>query len=288
VLAFFYFSSRSANKKDALNLLSSVLLQLSYQSDDFYRVLSSAFPESAGSASPPPRRDIDTLRTYLRRILTLEQQVTIYFVIDALDECASPSEQHLDYQSWIQTRGREDVFKILEELLDLKLPHLRLCVTSRLETDIEEVLEPFNPRKVSLDTQPGHIETLAQFVKLSVNSDRTMQKWSDETKDLVIDTLGKESGGMYVIIVVMLRTELSCDGFQVSVGRLSVEDTAHLLRAGCPGYFKGITKDSRRDVRKHIKQHPREEAEIRPSHVSVAYSFFSAAVRPGACRSHSV
>ena len=244
MLAFFYFSSRSANKKDALNLLSSILLQLSYQSDDFHRVLSSAFPESAGSASPPPRRDIDTLRTYLRRILTLEQQVTIYFVIDALDECASPSKQHLDYQSWIQTRGREDVFKILEELVDLKLPHLRLCVTSRLETDIEEVLEPFNPHKVSLDTQPGHIETLAQFVKLSVNSDRTMQKWSDETKDLVVDTLGKESGGMYVIIVVMLRAEVLCDGFQVSVGRLSVEDTAHLLRTRCPGYFKGIAKDS--------------------------------------------
>lgn len=119
---------------------------------------------------------------------------------------------------------------ILKELVDLKLSRLRLCVTSRLEPDIEDVLEPFNPYKVLLDTQPGHIEALPQFVKSIVNSDQTMRKRSDKTKYLVIDTLSGQSDGMYVMTVVMLRIVFLCDGFQVSVGQLSAGYAAHLLR----------------------------------------------------------
>ena len=215
VLAFFYFSSQGGNKWDVLDLLSSFLLQLSYQSD-FYGVLSSAFPKSA--RSPPPRRDIDTLSTYLRRILTRKGQPTIYFIIDALDECPSAFERHHPDQIWAQTRGREAVFDVLQELADLKLSHLRFCVTSRLQIDIEDFLKPLNPCKVSLDTRPGHIEALAQFVKTSIDSDRKMRRWSDEMKDLVINALGKEGGGMYVMVVVMLPTAFSFDDFQVSMG----------------------------------------------------------------------
>ena len=100
-------------------------------------------------------------------------------------------------------------------IVGLKLPHLRLCVTSRLETDIQGVLGAFDPYTVSLDTQPGHIETLAQCVKSTVNLDDTMGKWSDKTKGSIVDTLGGESGGMYVMIVVTLRTVFSCNDFQV-------------------------------------------------------------------------
>jgi len=138
-------------------------------------------------------------------MLTLSGQATIYSVVDALDE--SPNSSGLPTQ-------REQVLKTLKALTDMKLPHLRFCITSRPELDIRRVLEPSSPYNVSLHEQDGQTKDVARYVESVVNSDPVMQNWPQKMKTLVIDTLAEDGGGMYVIMAMVLRTKFSCDDFR--------------------------------------------------------------------------
>ena len=193
ILAIFYFHFGDTAKQDARNLLSSVLFQLCSQSDKFSQVLSSIY-SSHGNGSREP--SIDTLLECLKTILALQGQAPVYIVVDALDEC--PNSFGLRTQ-------RQEVLKIVKELIDLKLPHLHFCVTSRPEVDIRRAFDPLNPYTVSLHDQVGQIKDLAEYVRSVVSSDETMRNWPAKEKELVIDALAKRGGGMYVIAVLMPR-----------------------------------------------------------------------------------
>jgi hypothetical protein len=124
-LAIFYFDFRDAKKQNARNFLSSVLLQLCHGSDSFSRILSSLYStHSDGSREP----SIDALVGCLKAMLALQGQGTLYIVVDALDEC--PNFSGLSTQ-------REQVLKIVKELIDLRIPHFRFFATSRPEFDIQ-------------------------------------------------------------------------------------------------------------------------------------------------------
>jgi len=189
-LAIFYFHFGDTTKQDACHLLSSVLFQLCSQSDKFSEVLSSIY-SSHGNGSREP--SIFTLRECLKTILALQGQAPLYIVVDALDECPN--------SSGVRTKRRE-VLEIVKELIDLKLPHVHFCITSRPEIDIRRVFDPLNPYNVSLHNQAGQIKDLAEYVKSVVGSDATMQNWPVKVKNLVLDTLAKKGGGMYVIVVL--------------------------------------------------------------------------------------
>jgi hypothetical protein len=126
-------------------------------------------------------------------LLALQGQNTLYLVLDALDECPNSS-------GFPTQRG--EVLEIVKGLINLKLRHLRVCVTSRPEVEIQMAFGPLNPYNVSLHIQRGQIEDLAKYVESIVYSDTTMQAWPDLVKKMVIDTLGEKGGGMYVIMVI--------------------------------------------------------------------------------------
>jgi len=202
ILAIFYFHFGDTTKQDARNLLSSVLIQLCSQSDKFSQVLSSIY-SSHGNGSREP--STDTLLECLKTILALQGQAPLYIVVDALDEC--PNYPRLQSQ-------RQEVLKIVKELIELKYPHLHLCVTSRPEIDIQIAFDPLNPYNVSLHNQQGQIQDLAKYVKSVVGSDVTMRDWPSKVKGLVIDTLTKKGGRMYVIVVLTPRISFSCGDFR--------------------------------------------------------------------------
>jgi len=129
-------------------------------------------------------------------MLALQGQGTLYLVLDALDEC--PNSSGFPTQ-------REEVLKIVKGLINLELPHLRLCVTSRPEMDIRRVFEPLIHYSVELQKQPGQIRDLAKYVKEVVHSDETMRNWPEDVKKLVIDTLAQKGAGMYVIPLTVLH-----------------------------------------------------------------------------------
>jgi hypothetical protein len=84
----------------------------------------------------------------------------------------------------------------LKDLMDSQLPNLRICVTSRPEIDIKDVLEPLTFRSVSLHDESGQLEDIDNYIKSVVNTDPNMRRWKTTDKELVIDVLIKKSDGM--------------------------------------------------------------------------------------------
>ena len=127
----------------------------------------------------------------LKDMLTLPSQHPIYLIIDALDE--SPTTSGIP-------SSRERVLQLLSELVDLRHQQLRICVTSRPEIDIRDVLEPLASRRVSLHDQTGQKEDIADYVRSVVysNLEPIIRRWKKEDKDLVIETLSERANGMYV------------------------------------------------------------------------------------------
>ena len=69
----------------------------------------------------------------MKDMLSVPGQGPIHIIVDAVDECPNfPG----------RPSARDEVLELIEELVDLKLPNLHLCVASRPEMDIRTVLEP--------------------------------------------------------------------------------------------------------------------------------------------------
>jgi hypothetical protein len=139
-LAFFYCDFREKEKMGLGGLLSSLLAQLCHQSDRYCDMLSKFYLEHANGLRPP--RD-DALVACLKDLLNLPG-APMYLIVDALDECPNvPSLKS----------PRAKILNVIEELIKSQFQNLRICVTSRPETDIKDVLDPLNFRCVSLHEQ---------------------------------------------------------------------------------------------------------------------------------------
>jgi len=183
-LAIFYYDFKEDEKKDLRGLLSSVLVQLCRQSDSYCNILSKFYSEhDDGSKSPSD----EALVRRLKNLLELPGQAPIFLIVDALDECPNTSAL---------SSPREKILALLEDLIDLQLPHLRICVTSRPEADIKPVLDPLAFRSVSLHEERGQKEDIENYIKSVVNTNRRMQRWTPEHKQLVIDVLTERADGM--------------------------------------------------------------------------------------------
>jgi hypothetical protein len=183
-LAIFYFDFRDAAKKDARSLLSSILIQLCAQSNKFSQVLSSVY-STHGDGTRQPSEDV--LIECLKTMLELPEQGPLFFVVDALDECPNFS----DYPT-----PREQVLVFLQDLIDLRLPHVHFCITSRPEVDIRDVLDPLAIHKVSLHEERGQNQDIVDYINSVVPSDPKMRRWREDDQNLVIETLTKKAGGM--------------------------------------------------------------------------------------------
>jgi hypothetical protein len=90
------------------------------------------------------------------------------------------------------------VLLLVKELVDLHLPNLHICVTSRPEIDIRDMLRPLSAHLVSLHNQTGQKKDIADCVRSVVYSDTEpiMRRWKTEDKELVIKTLAERADGM--------------------------------------------------------------------------------------------
>jgi hypothetical protein len=183
-VAYYYFDFRDIKKQDCHGLLSSLILQLSAESDSCYNILSQFYSHHSCGIRKP---DIDALKKCLTDMLSLPGKAPTYIIVDALDECPNLSGT---------PSAREEVLGLIEEVVDLKLPNVHLCVASRPEMDIRVVLEPLTSLKISLHDESGQKEDIIKYIKSVVRSDRTMRRWKEEDKQLVVDTLSDRADGM--------------------------------------------------------------------------------------------
>ena len=183
-LAFYYCDFREDQKKDRHGLLTSVLVQLCHQSDSYSDILSTFYSEHARGSQQPSD---DALAGCLKDLLKTPGQAPVYLILDALDECTNKSAL---------PSPREKVLQLVEELVDLRVLNLRICLTSRPETDIKRVLNPLSFRAVSLHDESGQLGDIDYYIKEVVNTDPIMRRWKAEDKQLVIDALTEKSDGM--------------------------------------------------------------------------------------------
>ena len=209
-MAYFYFDFRNTNKQGVHDLVPSLLSQLSARSSFRCDILSKLYSDHDDGKEQPS--DSHLIKS-LKDILTIPDQRPIYLIMDALDE--SPNTSGIP-------SAREAVLQLLKELVDLRLPNLHICVTSRPEIDIRDVIVPLTSFRVSLHDQSGQKEDIADYVRSVIysNSEAIIRRWKAEDKDLVIKVLSERADGMYVdpltVVMVVEIVKIGSDGYSVS------------------------------------------------------------------------
>jgi hypothetical protein len=183
-MAYYYFDFRDVKKQDCYGLLSSLISQLSADSDACYNVLFKLYLDNIRGARKP---DIDALKECMVEMLNHPGQGPIYIIVDAADECPNfPG----------RPSARDEVLEFVEQLVNLELPNVHICVASRPEVDIRVVLEPLTSLQISLHDEIGQKEDIIKYINSVVRSDRSMRRWKEEDKQLVVDTLSEKVDGM--------------------------------------------------------------------------------------------
>ena len=188
VMAYFYFDFRDINKHHWRGLLSSLLIQLSAHSGPCCDILSSLYSSHGDGAQQP---NDDALKRCLKEMLTLPNQRPIYLIADALDECSDISTNEI-------LSPRDRALQLVKELVELSIPNLHICITSRPEFDIRDVLEPLTSRRVCLHDQSGQKKDIEDYVRSVVysESEPIMRRWRKGDKELVIESLSERAEGM--------------------------------------------------------------------------------------------
>jgi NACHT domain len=184
-MAYYYCDFRERRKQDCDGLLSSLLSQLSAESDACYRVLAQLHSNNSGGTRKPTG---SALTECMKEVLSLPEQGHIYIIIDALDECPTSG----------MPSAREEVLELVRALVHLHLPNVHLCITSRPEVDIQRVLEPLEPLKISLHEEKGQKDDIINYIKSFLHSDGNMRQWTEEDQQLVINALSEKADGMSV------------------------------------------------------------------------------------------
>ncbi|KAH9013212.1 hypothetical protein EDB85DRAFT_984081 [Lactarius pseudohatsudake] len=197
-MAYFYFDFKDTGKQDSRALLSSLLIQLSDQSDTYCDILHDLYStHRRGSVQP----NDDALTQCLKTMLVALGQTPIYLILDAVDECLNTSGM---------PSPREKVLRLVKELVELKLSNLHLCITSRPEIDIRNALEPLAAHRISLHDESGQNADIANYVSSIVYSDSRMRRWRAEEREIVVGTLSAKADGMFRWVFCQLEILRHC------------------------------------------------------------------------------
>jgi hypothetical protein len=183
-MAYFFFDFKDTGKQDSRALLSSLLVQLSDRSEQCCDILIGLHSSHQDGSQQPT---VDSLVRCLKDMLATMEQVPIYLIVDALDEC--PNDSGIP-------SSRERVLKLVKELISLRHPNLRLCITSRPEFDIRTALGPLAAQQVSLHDEYGQKQDINDYVTSVVRTDGRMKRWRDDDRIMVIDKLTERADGM--------------------------------------------------------------------------------------------
>jgi hypothetical protein len=181
-MSYYYFDFRDTTKQDIRGLLASLVLQLCAKSDSCYDILSELYSKNNSGSQQPNNR---SLTECLKKMLRLPLQPMIFIIVDAVDECPD--------SEWTGSANtpRERVLDLLEELLELKVRNLRICVTSRPEVDIRDILGRLASHHMYLRDERGQKNDIVSSVVLT---DGMMRRWRSEDKQLVY---------LFIIIIII-------------------------------------------------------------------------------------
>jgi hypothetical protein len=185
-MAYFYFDFRDVNKQARRHLLPSLLIQLAHRSDHYCDILYRLYEAHDNGAHQP---SAGALMQCLKEMLSLPNRGSSLLIMDALDECPDTSDV---------PSAREQVLDLVKDLVSLQTPSLHICITSRPEVDINDVL---GATRVSDNVPPRRKRAkgdIVDYVRSVVNSSsgKFMKRWRQEDKEHVIETLSERADGM--------------------------------------------------------------------------------------------
>jgi hypothetical protein len=181
-MAYYYFDFRDDKKQDCYGLLSSLILQLSLESDPCCDILSKLYSENNRARKPT----LIALKKCMKDMLSQPGQGPIYIIADGLDECPNSSGT---------PTARGKVLELIKELVGLELPDVHICVASRPEIDIQKVLASLNTLQISVHNESGQEADIIAYIKSVVKSNIDAD-WTEEDEILVINTLSQKANGM--------------------------------------------------------------------------------------------
>lgn len=176
-LGFFYFSFSNTERQSTDVFIRSVLRQLLLQRETLPNRVVDIW-RRFGHTQP----NLDTWKEMLCAVVEGNRET--YLLVDALDECPSLSGE----------RGK--LLKYVRVLIGMKMPNLHILVTSRKESDIEDVLGhigdfgPFSIRNAQVD------HDILSYLKEEMSRDRIMQQWPSALRREVETELGSKANGM--------------------------------------------------------------------------------------------
>ena len=186
LIAYYYFDFKDVAKRDLRGLLASTLLQLVDDSDSCWHILHRLYKACRDGSEQPSEGD---LTQCLGSMIDLREQIPIYLIFDALDECPNNSGT---------PSAREKVLDFVRDLFRSNHPNLFVCITSRPEQDISATLNSLTSASnlVSLHNEGGQRQDIDSYVRSFVQTDVSMQRWRAEDKELVINVLSERADGM--------------------------------------------------------------------------------------------
>jgi hypothetical protein len=177
-VAYFYFDFNDTEKQQHENLIRSLIVQLSVQSIKSPEALNALFAHSQDGQQQPTT---DALALTLQHVLGDFHQA--FIILDALDEC----------------KEREELLKLIENVVNWKLEKLHILATSRRERDIEETLEPLVTGQVCIQSALANAD-IHIHLRERLQNDPKLRKWPTNVQIEIEKTLMDGAHGMYVII----------------------------------------------------------------------------------------
>ena len=167
----FYFDFRDPQKQSVVNMLYSLLAQLSENKvpEEVQRLYESC---AHGNRDAPVSQLKEAFLSITKR--TAFEQHTPYLVIDALDECGD----------------REMLMSVIMEMC--QNTSINLLATSRQEEDISSVLETY-----AIPIQTVRVDNdIKTHIRTCLKNDSKLSKWDEGTKRTVAERLASKANGM--------------------------------------------------------------------------------------------
>jgi len=108
----------------------------------------------------------------------IRRQQKTFILIDAIDEAP----------------GLQDMLRVLEMILAKRLESLHLLVSSQLQRDIEECLEPIATASISVGGRRAD-DDISLYVQKRMQEDPNMRKWEEYLKREVDSPLFRGANG---------------------------------------------------------------------------------------------
>ncbi|KAK6531102.1 hypothetical protein TWF281_007927 [Arthrobotrys megalospora] len=171
-IAFHYCDYKSKDSQVLENILSSLIMQTSKQSDVAFKKLKKLYDtHNPGGSSHLQLRDCNVdLVNVLQQLSKPYANLTI--VVDGLDEC---------------TTGRDELVRQLDRLPDTGSSRIKILVASRLEQDLENSLSAFD--QIEVAASPADVQLYVASVIEDRVRTRKLKIRDPSLKDLILHRL---------------------------------------------------------------------------------------------------